>query len=77
MARSATSRLAPPVSPRFARSPQAYVAPPGRRRTSVLDGHTHSADRGPSGNQFHVGVDTFDYFPVPSERWIGGWRHLL
>ncbi|WP_458040353.1 MULTISPECIES: hypothetical protein [Bacteria] len=41
----------------------------------LLHGHTHSRDHGPDGNQFHVGVDAFDFRPVAMDvidRWLGG-----
>lgn len=41
----------------------------------LLHGHTHSRDHGPDGNQFHVGVDAFDFRPVAMEvidAWLGG-----
>jgi calcineurin-like phosphoesterase family protein len=31
----------------------------------LIHGHTHSRDHGPDGTQFHVGVDAFDYAPIP------------
>lgn len=31
----------------------------------LIHGHTHSRHEGPSGNQFHVGVDAFGYAPIP------------
>ena len=31
----------------------------------LIHGHTHARDHGPDGSQFHVGVDAFDYAPVP------------
>ena len=40
----------------------------------LLHGHTHSRDRGPDGNQFHVGVDAFEFRPVAMDvidRWLG------
>lgn len=39
----------------------------------LLHGHTHSRDRGADGNQFHVGVDAFEFRPVAMEvidRWL-------
>ena len=41
----------------------------------LLHGHTHSQDHGPDGNQFHVGVDAFEFRPVAMDvidRWLGG-----
>ena len=41
----------------------------------LLHGHTHSRDHGPDGNQFHVGVDAFEFRPVAMDvidRWLGG-----
>lgn len=43
----------------------------------LIHGHTHSRSNGPNGNQFHVGVDAFDYAPIPFSRidaWLGGFR---
>ena len=43
----------------------------------LLHGHTHSRDHGPDGNQFHVGVDAFDFRPLVMEvidAWLGGDR---
>ncbi|MCT9001691.1 antitoxin Xre/MbcA/ParS toxin-binding domain-containing protein [Microbacterium memoriense] len=40
----------------------------------LLHGHTHSRDHGPDGNQFHVGVDAFEFRPVAMDvidRWLG------
>lgn len=31
----------------------------------LIHGHTHARDHGPHGRQFHVGVDAFDYAPIP------------
>lgn len=31
----------------------------------LLHGHTHDRRNGPVGHQFHVGVDAFDYAPIP------------
>jgi calcineurin-like phosphoesterase family protein len=31
----------------------------------LLHGHTHDRRHGPHGHQFHVGVDAFDYAPLP------------
>jgi len=33
--------------------------------TSLIHGHTHDHERGPGGNQFHVGVDAHAYAPIP------------
>lgn len=41
--------------------------------TPLLHGHTHSRTRGPDGNQFHVGVDAFDFYPIAFDaidRWL-------
>lgn len=43
----------------------------------LLHGHTHSRDHGPDGNQFHVGVDAFDFRPVAMgviDAWLSGDR---
>ncbi len=31
----------------------------------LIHGHTHARDRGADGNQFHIGVDAFEYAPLP------------
>lgn len=31
----------------------------------LIHGHTHARDHGAHGRQFHVGVDAFDYAPIP------------
>lgn len=31
----------------------------------LIHGHTHDRDRGADGRQFHVGIDAFDYAPIP------------
>lgn len=44
----------------------------------LLHGHTHSRDRGPDRNQFHVGIDAFDFCPVAMDvidRWLLGPCH--
>lgn len=41
----------------------------------LLHGHTHARDHGPDGRQFHVGVDAFDYTPIPFsivDDWLMG-----
>ena len=41
----------------------------------LLHGHMHSRDHGPDGNQFHVGVDAFEFRPVGMDvidQWLGG-----
>ncbi|WP_308467296.1 metallophosphoesterase [Rathayibacter soli] len=35
------------------------------RGMPLIHGHTHARDHGPDGTQFHVGVDAFDYAPIP------------
>jgi len=42
----------------------------------LIHGHTHARDHGPDGNQFHVGVDAFDYAPIPFSR-IDAWLEEL
>ena len=38
----------------------------------LIHGHIHARDHGADGNQFHVGVDAFDYAPIPFSV-IDGW----
>lgn len=38
----------------------------------LLHGHTHARDHGAHGRQFHVGVDAFDYAPIPFSI-VDGW----
>lgn len=44
----------------------------------LLHGHTHERDFGPhDSHEFHVGVDAFDFAPIPCELidvWLGGLR---
>lgn len=42
----------------------------------LLHGHTHHRANGPVGHQFHVGVDAFDFAPVPISR-IDAWLETL
>lgn len=48
---------------------------PGDSGIPLLHGHTHDRAFGPHGShEFHVGVDAFDFRPVPFEvidRWLG------
>lgn len=39
---------------------------PVDRGIPLLHGHTHDRASGPVGHRFHVGVDAFDYAPIPS-----------
>lgn len=39
----------------------------------LIHGHTHHRDHGADGSQFHVGVDAFDYAPIPMsliDEWL-------
>lgn len=38
---------------------------PVDRGLPLLHGHTHDRTSGPDGHQFHVGVDAFDFAPIP------------
>lgn len=38
---------------------------PVDRGIPLLHGHTHERERGPLGYTFHVGLDAFDYAPIP------------
>ena len=38
---------------------------PVDRGIPLLHGHTHDRTNGPVGHQYHVGVDAFDYAPIP------------
>lgn len=42
----------------------------------LLHGHTHDREHGPVGLQFHVGVDAFDFTPVPISL-IDAWLDTL
>lgn len=43
---------------------------------TLLHGHTHDRAFGAHGYQFHVGVDAFDFAPIPFET-IDGWLDTL
>ena len=49
---------------------------PVDRGVPLLHGHTHDRNRGPSGHQFHVGVDAFDYAPIPMSL-VDAWLQRL
>jgi calcineurin-like phosphoesterase family protein len=41
--------------------------------TPLIHGHTHARDHGADGIQFHVGVDAYNFTPVPSatiDEWL-------
>ena len=41
----------------------------------LIHGHIHAHDRGADGRQFHVGVDAFDFRPIPFgviDAWLEG-----
>ncbi|UWF77794.1 MULTISPECIES: hypothetical protein [Microbacterium] len=43
--------------------------------TPLLHGHIHARDHGPNLRQFHVGVDAWDFAPVPMatvDAWLAG-----
>ncbi|MDN3495001.1 metallophosphoesterase [Planococcus sp. APC 4015] len=43
----------------------------------LLHGHTHDRWNGPVGNQFHVGIDAFEYAPIPFsmiDAWLADLR---
>lgn len=43
--------------------------------TPLIHGHLHLHDRGAKGREFHVGVDAFEYAPVPMgviREWLAG-----
>lgn len=50
---------------------------PVDRGIPLLHGHTHDRANGPLGRQFHVGVDAFDYAPIPFsliDAWLADLR---
>lgn len=50
---------------------------PVDRGIPLLHGHTHDRENGPVGHQFHVGVDAFDYAPIPFsliDAWLADLR---
>lgn len=50
---------------------------PADRGIPLLHGHTHDRANGPVGHQFHVGVDAFDYAPIPFfliDAWLADLR---
>ena len=50
---------------------------PVDRGIPLLHGHTHDRENGPVGYQFHVGVDAFDYAPIPFsliDAWLADLR---
>lgn len=48
---------------------------PVDRGIPLIHGHTHDRDRGADRHQFHVGIDAFDYRPIPFalvDDWLAG-----
>lgn len=48
---------------------------PADRSVPLIHGHIHAHDRGADRHQFHVGIDAFDYAPIPFtivDAWLVG-----